>query len=583
VAGFVHEGAQVLRRLELQNFRCFKTFEITFDKSLNVIVGPNNAGKSTVVSALRAAAFMLSTAARRRPTTAVHVNNEELLVFPVNEFPPPLDSENFRWEFHHELPASLTFVFDNEVELHLEWPPEAEFFQGYFYIVVGGAGQPKDLNISKGLLASHHLGVMPGLRPLDQHENVLNDGYIARNIGGRLSSSHFRNQLRLFDPYEMRGFRKFCKTWLPDLDLGEPISNLAGNSVDLYFREVGHEREISWAGDGFQVFLQILLYLYRYANRPTLVLDEPEVFLHADLQRRLLDALEETPSQVIVATHSSEIFAAVSPESVIWVDKSQKHAVSISGDEALASAADSLGSIFNLRLAKLLRTTRAVFVEGKDLKLLNPLAVALGLGPLEKDADLSVVPLDGASNWRKLMAFEWVADRFLQSAVAAHVILDRDFHSDTAMQDLIDGLAAVNVRAIFWKRHEIENYLLVPSLISRVCGCSEPDVRTLLEEVGEEMRDDAIALATSDIVQEEGMRGLDISTLVKRGTAVIDSFWSDSERLSRLPGKDILAGLNRKLQAAGWSAVSSKALATNIKAAEIDPELSAVLKAVLNR
>lgn len=73
----------------------------------------------------------------------------------------------------------------------------------------------------------------------------------------------------------------------------------------MYYRERGspREREIFWAGDGYQVWFQILLHLWRvWDTADAVILDEPDSYLHADLQRRLVRMLEAMPAQVITAT-----------------------------------------------------------------------------------------------------------------------------------------------------------------------------------------------------------------------------------------------------------------------------------------
>jgi predicted ATPase len=66
-----------------------------------------------------------------------------------------------------------------------------------------------------------------------------------------------------------------------------------GMALDVYFKEASahSERELFWAGDGMQIWLQILFHAYRQRRVDTLVLDEPDVFLHPDLQRRLIHIL----------------------------------------------------------------------------------------------------------------------------------------------------------------------------------------------------------------------------------------------------------------------------------------------------
>lgn len=41
-----------IRKLVLKNFKCFRTLELDFDPELNILVGGNEAGKSSVLQAL---------------------------------------------------------------------------------------------------------------------------------------------------------------------------------------------------------------------------------------------------------------------------------------------------------------------------------------------------------------------------------------------------------------------------------------------------------------------------------------------------------------------------------------------------
>ena len=66
---------------------------------------------------------------------------------------------------------------------------------------------------------------------------------------------------------------------------------------------VRFQKELVWAGDGLQVWLQLLYHVYRVKNFDSIILDEPEVYLHPDLQRKLVHLLEATCRQIILATH----------------------------------------------------------------------------------------------------------------------------------------------------------------------------------------------------------------------------------------------------------------------------------------
>jgi predicted ATPase len=67
----------------------------------------------------------------------------------------------------------------------------------------------------------------------------------------------------------------------PEIDMTYPPR------LSMFCKEGRIDREVAWAGFGFQVWLQILTHLTGAAEDNVLVVDEPEIYLHPDLQRRL--------------------------------------------------------------------------------------------------------------------------------------------------------------------------------------------------------------------------------------------------------------------------------------------------------
>ena len=86
------------------------------------------------------------------------------------------------------------------------------------------------------------------------------------------------------------------------------------------------------------------------------MLDEPEVYLHPDLQRRLVRLLEFMDSQIIMATHSSEVITEALPESIVWVDRSKTTARRTGATKVVTAMSESLGSNYSLSLVRALRS-----------------------------------------------------------------------------------------------------------------------------------------------------------------------------------------------------------------------------------
>ncbi len=78
----------MLAKLRLVNFRSFRDFTITFGDGA-YLVGPNNAGKSTILTALRTADVLIRYAYRRKPTLQCVHNGRHFIgyLLILNDFP----------------------------------------------------------------------------------------------------------------------------------------------------------------------------------------------------------------------------------------------------------------------------------------------------------------------------------------------------------------------------------------------------------------------------------------------------------------------------------------------------------------
>lgn len=568
----------VLKRLTIRGFRGFKSFSVPF-KPFTVIVGPNNAGKSTLISSLRSGSLMLAHAKRFNPTSTNQYRGERYRTYliPANSF--LTDNETLRNEFERSQTTSFEIEFDGAAKLYAVWPPEEDV--GFFFTKVD-EGQPANLTRTRQIFPA--LGVTPGLRPVEPREKILDINYVRKNVGGRLSSLHFRNQLLFLDQWSQDpaksfdAFNGFCETWLPEIAIQRP--RVRDDEIDVFYKEGRREREISWSGDGFQVFLQVLLSVFLLRDSDTLVLDEPELYLHPDLQRRLVELLKETTTQCVLATHSPEIITSSPPNSVTWIDRTLKRAILSPTDETLDELTDSIGTGFNLRLARLMRSRVAFFVEGDDIQFLKPLAKKLDLRSLIVETGVAVVPLDGSGNYTKLESFDWISENFLKGSIKAFALFDRDYLSLDTQNNRTQLLNAAGIEVHFWKRHEMESYLLVPSAIARIIGVEVSTVLAELGEITDAMRTEVLTGMVNSRFQE-GARGVMPGNYVPTCEAEIARYWSDSsERLKLCPAKEILSKLNFRLQTREQSTVSFKAIANTLRPGEIDDEVKAVLNRV---
>lgn len=568
----------MIKRLRLVHFKGFRDFTIHFGGDA-LLVGPNNAGKSTIIGALRLCGSAIRVAMRTKASEAYSDEGKWVRGHPLRLATGiGFVSENVRYEFQ-EKPSRLDLQFTNGALLHILWPLAGEpFFWAEYPIGM-------QVTTAAGAKAALHLmGLIPTLTPVDNDEKRLSDDYLRSHTESRLASRHFRNQLsmvKVSTPDQFAELTEFLLEQTPELVTLELIETYRDGArwLDLYYRDAGSktEKEIYWAGDGLQIWLQVLFHAWRNRDVETIVLDEPDVFLHPDLQRRLIRVLEESKQQTIMATHAPEMASEANQGSVVWIERTKKRAKRVGDDKTMGDLTTVLGSGFNLAVARALRSRVALFVEGEDMKVLRLIAKTLGAENFAKERGLTVIPIGGFTHWPSVEAFSWIKSELLGSAVEVQLLLDRDYREDASCSLLESDLAASGVHAHVWHRKELENYLIETSTIARLAEMKEDELAFILDKLTNDLKNTVVAQFVKSEIDTK-QRGIDVATATHAALARVDAIWSSpTDRLSRVPGKDLLASLNRYLQGAGKSVVSARRLAASLRPEEIDPEMAAVI------
>jgi hypothetical protein len=198
----------------------------------------------------------------------------------------------------------------------------------------------------------------------------------------------------------------------------------------------------------------------------------------------------------------------------------------------------------------------------------------LGLSAWPERKTLSSVSLDGVDRSEHLAAFAWLTDKVLARSVKTFVVLDRDYRDADAVAEIEAELKAADISPHVWKRHELENYLLVPDALSRISGAATEWVEHQLAEVVEGFEEDLYSGVSATMDRRLRKRRVDPKEIAKLARRAADAIWSDPQtRLNACPGKDVISRLNERLQAAGHRTLRPRQLADRLRAAEVAPEM----------
>ena len=286
-----------LKSIKFSNFKGLREFELQLNH-MNILVGQNNSGKSTILSAFRILAAGIKVATKRKPEI-VEVAGKRRFAYRINPHDLPFSFENVHTDLS-ESDTNINFLLTNATSLRLHFPIGGGCF---LYCEQNGVipESPTEFKRACPIVINH----VPVLGPVDYYEQSLTEETVHRGLNTHRASSHFRN----YWYYQKGDFAKFAsllkQTW-PGMTIAPPEIHRSDKVYLMMFcTENKLDREIFWAGFGFQVWCQLLTHLCRSDIADLLIVDEPEIYLHPDLQRQLIGILRELGPDIVVATHSS--------------------------------------------------------------------------------------------------------------------------------------------------------------------------------------------------------------------------------------------------------------------------------------
>ncbi len=270
-----------VRKLSIQGLRGFAEnidFEFAVpDKKnvgsgLTVLVGPNNSGKSTVIEALH----LLAIGSDTLPKSARNMKTNGIVKIKAEDCNNNIYTLETLGSSYIEKKFNGEIKNDNENKLKI-------------FILNNKRAFSSTFNNNMHLDRDNYIGNVG-------HDDFRNENNLNRNFGNRLINVLGKKREK---------FDKCLKKVLdPIPDWKVDSLNYNSAYLEFTFDDISHNSQ--GAGDGYISLFNIIDALYDSKEDNIIVIDEPEVSLHPDLQRRLFDLLVEysKDKQIIISTHS---------------------------------------------------------------------------------------------------------------------------------------------------------------------------------------------------------------------------------------------------------------------------------------
>ncbi len=438
---------------------------------------------------------------------------------------------------------------------------------------------------------------MPILGPVEHKEKLYQKEAARLALMTYTASRNFRNIWHHYGENFIE-FRELVRTTWPGMDISKPEVNNSGNeaTLDMFCPEERIPREIFWAGFGFQVWCQMLTYIVQNKNASIFLIDEPDIYLHSDLQRQLLGILKALGPAIIIATHSTELISEAELNDILLINKSNQSGKRIKDPSQLKDIFQVLGSNLNPVLTQIAKSKRVLFVEGKDFSVFSKIARVINKEQVANRTDFAVVPIEGF-NPTRLRAFKDGIEKTIGSKILSAVIFDRDYRSEKEITEELKDLKSGNHFAHIHSCKEIENFLLMPEAIEKAVherikesnirkGDSivfDLDINQLINTISDIFKHKTQAQLQSHRIKFEKSLNPrnDESTIIEVILKEFEIIWADvNQRLKILPGKDFLSSLNEKLQHDYKITITQSNIISNLKKATVPMELKNLIEEI---
>ncbi len=275
----------MLTDIHIRRFKGLQEISLDGCGRLNAIVGKNNSGKSSVLHAIDMAGLALSINnwSKFEPKIAIKDMIQDAGEFLVRT----------RWNDGHEVEIAC-----NENPQNGQVTPNVKSKDEQHHL--------------KTVLVLPDLGGNLGLRRHKTPKQVMNEieqrNYRDSNALDMLYSIKYyaERQSRGLTPESYSTIIDEIRRYFPDIEQVE--SDRTEDDIGtLTYQEYGRTLDILYSGTGLKHFIDVLLKL-TVSGANVILLDEPEMGLHPDLQRRFVEYLrrvaEEKDVQFFMATHS---------------------------------------------------------------------------------------------------------------------------------------------------------------------------------------------------------------------------------------------------------------------------------------
>jgi len=460
-----------LTNAKIVRFKRLEVADLDLD-GVNILIGGNNSGKSTIIQAIHFAFTLLqsldiSNKWPARGSKSSTVSPSELIYIP-SEDPYTLGFGGRLLEDENKS-IRLCLTFDTGDVLNLA------IRKGRITNIIV---EPDNVAFGKTLssLESPYSVFSPGLAGVSKTENYVSDGVMLRALARGDANVILRNILYRLSQKEEEWsrFEEDLALIFPGIKLGVIFNQAIDQYIDVKGSSSGRTVPLDLAGTGFLQATQILAYLHLFSPK-LIVLDEPDSHLHPNNQGLLCSLLKmiasEREVQVIMTTHSRHVLDALSNDAkILWIQ---------GGSVAGASVDDQVDILLELGALDIREKVNAgkykiiVLTEDSVVQYLDALLRNSGF----KVDGTMTLPYKGVTNINLLGALIKQIKGVSDAIVVVH--RDRDFLNTYEIEEWEKQIRSAGALPFITSEIDIEGYFTTDEYLAHATKGKNIDIEEL--------------------------------------------------------------------------------------------------------
>jgi ABC-type cobalamin/Fe3+-siderophores transport system ATPase subunit len=442
-----------LESVRVEKFKKIDAIELPI-ADLNILVGSNGSGKSSVLQALHLASCLMRQVDRIRPSSTAMVSINDLDYLPTDQY----------WKLGHgadwgnraDSPSSIVeFSFHDDAvagpitaKLGMRSARNAGIsVQGELPESVRPLFRGQDVFFS---------GFIPGISGIPNVEQKNSKRVVLKACSFGDSNVYLRNALNLLPEADIARIEAWLEPLLGPIRLKIEFDESKDFDIRAHAELHGRSTPLELLGTGFLQLIQIFCYILLFKPKILLV-DEPDIHLHPTIQEKLagslLDIARAQDIKIIMSTHSPFIVRGAPVDTnVVWLSDGEIK----SNDRSVVELALGWGAF-----------GKQVIIVSEDAKndLLKKL---IGQWP-EIERSVTVLPGRGYKHLlTKNEAIELKESLGGKFKILAH--RDRDSLTDAEAHRLVQDYAADGIALWLTDQSDIESEFCSPSFLASLTG-----------------------------------------------------------------------------------------------------------------